>query len=406
MSTTQTNSPHAGVRWPRRVGSRGPTSPRFRARCGRRRPAIATKSASSASAGRRPAPPAAGASSICRHGVHVRPDGYRPVLRPFDYRCIGPACAETGDYCIDSCPQRRALAGRKPGLRDAGRLPLDARSAGEHLDHGRDGQRPRTASGAAKSARSGGGFDRLRFRFPAQPPAGLRREDISTKLLLNRRNDAGRRSPSTCPGTAAACRSARPTSALCWARPERPRRSTPSPARARADIPERFLPYKDHVITQVATGLVRRPRGDDPAGADRRVQVRPGGQAGSGRPPAGRQEHAQRGRHARNGRRRVALLALPLPQRLFGRRPQEAPRLDRARQSAGAVVGQGLHAGRRGHGGGGHLLRGRAHRPPRRQLRRHRRGAEHRQEEHRHADRVRHRPRPPVPAWPRASATR
>ena len=57
--------------------------------------------------------------------------------------------------------------------------------------------------------------------------------------------------------------------------------------------PERFIPYQDHVITQVATGSVRRPRGDDPAGADRRVQVCPGGQAGAGRPPAGRQEHAR-----------------------------------------------------------------------------------------------------------------
>ena len=37
---------------------------------------------------------------------------------------------------------------------------------------------------------SGGGFDRLRFRFPESPPADLRREDISTELLLNRRNDS------------------------------------------------------------------------------------------------------------------------------------------------------------------------------------------------------------------------
>ena len=33
------------------------------------------------------------------------------------------------------------------------------------------------------------GFDRLQFRFPPSPPPDLRREDISTALLLNRRPD-------------------------------------------------------------------------------------------------------------------------------------------------------------------------------------------------------------------------
>src|SRR5574341_721622 len=41
----------------------------------------------------------------CRHGVHVRPEGYIHVMRPFDYRCIGPECRDSGHYCIDACPQ-------------------------------------------------------------------------------------------------------------------------------------------------------------------------------------------------------------------------------------------------------------------------------------------------------------
>ena len=41
----------------------------------------------------------------CRHGVHVRPGGYLPVMRPYDYRCIGPGCRETGSCCIDLCPE-------------------------------------------------------------------------------------------------------------------------------------------------------------------------------------------------------------------------------------------------------------------------------------------------------------
>src|SRR3972149_6301809 len=40
----------------------------------------------------------------CRYGVHVRPEGYLHVMRPYDYRCIGPDCQDTGCLCIDACP--------------------------------------------------------------------------------------------------------------------------------------------------------------------------------------------------------------------------------------------------------------------------------------------------------------
>ena len=32
------------------------------------------------------------------------PEGYRQVIRPLDYRCIGPDCAKTDHYCVDACP--------------------------------------------------------------------------------------------------------------------------------------------------------------------------------------------------------------------------------------------------------------------------------------------------------------
>ena len=36
---------------------------------------------------------------------------------------------------------------------------------------------------------SGGGFDRLRFKFPEKPPVELSEDEIDTSLELNRRND-------------------------------------------------------------------------------------------------------------------------------------------------------------------------------------------------------------------------
>ena len=36
---------------------------------------------------------------------------------------------------------------------------------------------------------SGGGFDRLRFKFPEKPPVIVNEDEIDTSIELNRRND-------------------------------------------------------------------------------------------------------------------------------------------------------------------------------------------------------------------------
>ena len=41
----------------------------------------------------------------------------------------------------------------------------------------------------AFTATSGGGFDRLRFKFPEKPPVELQDDEIDTSIVLNRRND-------------------------------------------------------------------------------------------------------------------------------------------------------------------------------------------------------------------------
>ena len=110
------------------------------------------------------------------------------MTRPFDYRCIGPACAKTGAFCVDACPQGALSLSENPAFPTIGdcrwtadllastwRMAETGHAAPPHLER--------------EIGDSGGGFDRLRFRFPAAVPKGLRREDISTELLLNRRNE-------------------------------------------------------------------------------------------------------------------------------------------------------------------------------------------------------------------------
>ena len=66
---------------------------------------------------------------LCPHGVHVRPDGYRSVMRPFDYRCIGFECEQTDHYCVDACEHKALSITKNPVFSlatiDGSQPPLD-----------------------------------------------------------------------------------------------------------------------------------------------------------------------------------------------------------------------------------------------------------------------------------------
>ena len=106
-----------------------------------------------------------------------------------------------------------------------------------------------------RTGASRGGFHRLRLRFPEAPPAGLRREDISTELILIRRDDSRPKITINVPwyggGMSFGSTNIRPL--LGKARVAKAFHGFT--CTGEGGYPERFTPYKDHVITQVATGL-------------------------------------------------------------------------------------------------------------------------------------------------------
>ena len=81
----------------------------------------------------------------CRHGVHVRPEGYLHVMRPYDYRCVGPDCKDTGRFCIDACPQNALKLSANPVAETMGDHRWTPDLAREHLGDGRN----RPAAGKA-----------------------------------------------------------------------------------------------------------------------------------------------------------------------------------------------------------------------------------------------------------------
>ena len=191
----------------------------------------------------------------CKNGVHIRPPGYRQLIRPFDYRCIGFDCEKTENFCVKNCPTGALSLDENPVYKTLGdyRWTPDLLSSTWHMAE--TGHKPPSFL-ESEIGNSGGGFDRLRFVFPEKPRSDLRREDISTLLLLNKRkNDTRPKLKIDIPwygggmsfgSTNIRAQLAKVRAAKAW--------NTFS-CTGEGGYPERFIPYKDNMITQVATGL-------------------------------------------------------------------------------------------------------------------------------------------------------
>jgi glutamate synthase domain-containing protein 2/ferredoxin len=207
-------------------------------------------------------------AEVCRFGVHVKPEGYKYMLRPQDYRCVGPACSESGGDCISQCPQKALVLRLNPNVdclgdpRWSGDLILSTWHEAEtghtpppHLEY--------------KCGASGGGFDRMRFKFELQgsvetqqanAASGNQRPedelaDFDTGLDLNQRGDGRPQIHIDIPvyggGMSFGSVSihtilAKARAAAAW--------NTFS-CTGEGGYPDRLIPYDDHMITQVATGL-------------------------------------------------------------------------------------------------------------------------------------------------------
>lgn len=191
---------------------------------------------------------------LCPHDVHLRPDGYKTVIRPMDYRCIGFECEKFDYCCIKNCPKNSLSLDENPAFKTLG----DCRWTGDLMASTwamAETGGPPPEHLESEIGASGGGLDRLRFRFPEKPPADLKREDISTELQLNRRNDSRPKVKIDVPwyGGGMSFGSTNIRALLSKARTAKAWNTFS--CTGEGGYPDRMIPYKDHIITQVATGL-------------------------------------------------------------------------------------------------------------------------------------------------------
>jgi glutamate synthase domain-containing protein 2 len=171
--------------------------------------------------------------------------------------CIGPECAETDHYCVAQCPQKALTLRRNPNADCMGDPRWSSDLILSTWHQAATGHTPPPHLEYRHGA-SGGGFDKLRFKFEIAglaEPAPVPATEIDTGLDLNHRDDGrpqvhidipvygggmsfGSVSIHTMLGKARA--------AVAW---------NSFTCTGEGGYPERLKPYDDHVITQVATGL-------------------------------------------------------------------------------------------------------------------------------------------------------
>jgi glutamate synthase domain-containing protein 2/formate hydrogenlyase subunit 6/NADH:ubiquinone oxidoreductase subunit I len=193
---------------------------------------------------------------VCPQGVHVLKPGYKYFAAPQQHVCIGPACKKTNHYCVDLCPQHALQMVENPMMKVLGDYRWTADMILATWKMAETGELPPPEYGYEhQCGNSGGGFDRIRFKFPVKPPVMLDESEIDTGIELNRRNDGRPRIRIDVPwyGGGMSFGSVSITTQLSKARAAVAFNTFT--CTGEGGYMERLRPYDDHVITQVATGL-------------------------------------------------------------------------------------------------------------------------------------------------------
>ena len=190
---------------------------------------------------------------VCPRGVHVRPEGYVDFVTGLDWRCTAEKCKANGTYCVDHCPKKALRIEQSPIYKSLGDFRWTADLILSTWYMAETGKVP-DGELEYEVGNSGGGFDRIRFKFPENGPR-TDPSEITTAIPLNRRKDGRLEITIDIPvyGGGMSFGSVSPHVMLSKARAAMAWNTFS--CTGEGGYPERLFPYKDHMITQVATGL-------------------------------------------------------------------------------------------------------------------------------------------------------
>lgn len=185
----------------------------------------------------------------CPRGVHERKEGYSKTMSPFEYLCTGPSC----DVCVNECPKSALNVVKNPIMETLG----DKRWSPELLmatwEQAETGNPP--VSGLEyKVGASGGGFDKLDFKFRKSEPIELGLYDIDISVDLSRRVESPKVKIGV-PFYGGGMSFGSVSLATILSKAIASMAMETFTCTGEGGYPESLYPYGDYVITQVATGL-------------------------------------------------------------------------------------------------------------------------------------------------------
>jgi len=195
-------------------------------------------------------------AGVCSYKVHVLKPGYKYFGEPRNHLCIGPACEKTGRYCVTQCPNKALEVKENPLYKALGDFRWSADLIVSTWKMAETGDVPPAEYGFNfETGNSGGGFDKLRFKFPDKPAVKLNENQIDTSIVLNKRKDGRPEIKIDVPwyGGGMSFGSVSNVTQLSKARAATAWNTFT--CTGEGGYMERMRPYDEHVITQVATGL-------------------------------------------------------------------------------------------------------------------------------------------------------
>jgi len=194
-------------------------------------------------------------AQLCPYGVHIRLDKYSKPLRPIEHKCIGFKCSDTDHFCIDNCPEKALTLKENPLAETLGDYRWTSDMLLGHFAMAETGDLPHIDM-EYNLGNSGGGFDKIRFKHPVPGKRlDISHEEIDTSIELNKTGDERPTREISIPCYGGGMSYGSTALSVIIGRARAWMKLGSLTCTGEGGYPPEFLPYKDHVITQVATGL-------------------------------------------------------------------------------------------------------------------------------------------------------
>jgi glutamate synthase domain-containing protein 2 len=176
-------------------------------------------------------------------------------MRPLEHKCIGFACKNNDFFCVDRCPEQALTLQLNPLLDTLGDYRWTSEMLIAHWDMAETGENPFVEL-EYNLGYSRGGFDKIRFTKPnPENYLDIYDEEIDTGIDLNKRGDGRPERSISIPCYGGGMSYGSTALPVMVGRARAAKRLNTLTCTGEGGYPPELVPYKDHVITQVATGL-------------------------------------------------------------------------------------------------------------------------------------------------------